>query len=147
MDALASKNPPPTSQPCSYAEVASQPPNQRLQSAELVYVRKGGVGAPLAPPYAGPCRVVQPGQKYFIVDIGGRHESVSADRLKPHLGSSSALPAAPPRRGRPPGRPPLASPALSVEDGLDLGGAHVEVSPRGRRRASPERENPPRVVQ
>ncbi len=40
--------------------------------------------------------------KYFDLDIGGRVEAVSADRLKPYLGRPDVTPALPPRRGRPP---------------------------------------------
>jgi hypothetical protein len=32
--------------------------------------------------------VVERGQKYFRLDVGGRSEAVSVDRLKPHLGAS-----------------------------------------------------------
>ncbi len=41
--------------PISYAEVASG--LQRLQQAEFVYVRKGGVVPPLAQLYQGPYKV------------------------------------------------------------------------------------------
>ncbi len=48
---LASSQPPPNCQPRTYAEVASQPPTSTLQTAGYVYVRRGGVPPPLAPPY------------------------------------------------------------------------------------------------
>jgi hypothetical protein len=45
--------------------------------------------------------VLEKNQKYFRLDIGGRAEAVSVDRLKPHLGPSNVAPALPPKRGRP----------------------------------------------
>jgi hypothetical protein len=72
-----------------------------LREAELVYVRRGGVLKPLSPLYKGPYRVLEKSQKYFRLDIGGRAEAVSVDRLKPHLGPSNVAPALPPKRGRP----------------------------------------------
>jgi hypothetical protein len=86
-------------------------PSNLLQ-AEMVYIRRGGAMKPLSPLYDGPYRVLDRKEKYFRVDIGGRAEAVSADRLKPHLGPSGATPAVPAKRGRPPGpsRPEKTSP-------------------------------------
>ncbi len=110
---LASNAPPPTRQPRTYAEVAAQPPNTGLQAASYVYVRRGGVGPPLAPPYVGPYKVLQAGPKYFVLEVGDRQEVVTVDRLKPHSGDDPASAAVPPRRGRPPRRPPSPPPACS----------------------------------
>jgi hypothetical protein len=74
-----------------------------LLQAELVYIRRGGAVKPLSPLYDGPYRVLERREKYFRVDIGGLVEAVSADRLKPHLGPSGAVPAVPAKRDRPPG--------------------------------------------
>jgi hypothetical protein len=95
--------------------------------AQYVYIKRGPAASSLSPLYTGPYKVVERGQKYFRLDVGGRSEAVSVDRLKPHLGDSPLQPAQPPRRGRPPaadfsattgvggrGRPP--------EWGLLLGG-------------------------
>ncbi len=101
---LASSAPPLTSQPRTYAEAVAGPPNWRLQLASMVYIKRGGSGPPLAPAYAGPFKVIRPGRKYFVVMVGGWQESVSVDRLKPHLGTSPLPAASPPRRGRPPAR-------------------------------------------
>ena len=80
-----------------------------LQSAGYVFIRHDGHRAPLRPPYDGPLRVIEAGAKNFMVDMGGKPECVSVDRLKPaHL--DLELPpdlALPPRRGRPPVLPPL----------------------------------------
>jgi hypothetical protein len=73
-----------------------------LADADMVYVRKGGQLPPLAQPYLGPYKVVEKNPKYFRLDIGGKMQSVSVDRLKPHTGAAATTPAAPPRRGRPP---------------------------------------------
>jgi hypothetical protein len=101
VERLASSKPPLTRQPRTYAEVVASPPNQPLQSAQLVYVRRGGASTPLASAYLGPFEVVKPGLKFFVVNVGGRQESISVDRLKPHLGPSPTTPASPPKRGRP----------------------------------------------
>jgi hypothetical protein len=110
---LASNAPPPTRQPRTYAEVAAQPPNTGLQAASYVYVRHGSMGPPLASPYAGPYKVLQAGPKYFVLEVGGRQEVVTVDRLKPHSGDDLAATAELPRRGRPPRHPPSPSPACS----------------------------------
>jgi len=72
-----------------------------LLSASHVYVRRGNAAPPLAAVYQGPFRVVQPGEKFFVLEMGDKHETVSVDRLKPHLGTAPLVPALPARRGRP----------------------------------------------
>jgi hypothetical protein len=76
-------------------------PPAALQEADFVYVRRGAIASPLATPYTGPFAVVQRGPKVFKLKMGDRVEAVTVDRLKPHLGKSAVLPAAPPPRGRP----------------------------------------------
>jgi len=98
---LASDDPPPTSQPRTYAEAVSSNLQPGLQEAKFVYIRRGGSGPPLASNYLGPYRVLQPGVKFFRVEVGDKQEVVSVDRLKPHLGVSSPTPASAPVRGRP----------------------------------------------
>jgi hypothetical protein len=71
----------------SYAEAASG--LQQLQEAEFVYVRRGGVVPPLSPLYQGPYRVLERSQKFLSLEVGGRTEVVSVDRLKP---TSARLP-------------------------------------------------------
>ena len=55
-------------------------------------------------PYDGPYRVLSRGQKTFLVDLGGRPEVISLDRLKAvYTDSDFPVPVAQPkRRGRPP---------------------------------------------
>jgi hypothetical protein len=98
---LASEDPPQIVQPRTYADVAAGHKEPSLQEAKMVYVRRGGQGPPLASCFIGPFRVLQPGDKFFIVDIGGRQESISIDRLKPHKGLYPVDPASVPKRGRP----------------------------------------------
>jgi hypothetical protein len=73
-----------------------------LLSAPYVFIRRGGYTTPLQAFYTGPFRVIQHGPKTFRLDVGGRAEDISIDRLKPaHVDGSVQL-AQPPRRGRPP---------------------------------------------
>ncbi len=88
-----------TSTPRSYADVAR---GAILDSAEYVYVRRGPSAPPFAPAYAGPYQVLGHTGKVYKLQVGARVERVSADRLKPHVGSPPVV-AQPPRRGRPPG--------------------------------------------
>ena len=91
----------PATRPLSYAEVAAKKPAP-LFEASHVYVRRGGAIQPLTPLYQGPYRVLARRAKYFKLEKGGRQETISVDRLKPHLGLTPVIPAAPPARGRPP---------------------------------------------
>ena len=70
-----------------------KPPKQRplqrkvqlqheLTTCTHVFVRDDSVRKPLQPPYRGPFRVVERQDKYFILDINGKNDSVSIDRLK-----------------------------------------------------------------
>jgi hypothetical protein len=80
---------------------ASTVPDQ-LMTARYVYVRRGGQGTPLAPPYSGPYQVLRPGEKVFKIAVGDKEEIVTVDWLKPHTGDGLHQAAWPPRRGRPP---------------------------------------------
>ena len=74
-----------------------------LNNCKYVFVQLGQK-TPLKPPYEGPFCVLKHGGKTFTLDIGGRNEVISVDRLKPaHLDFSNPVQVAvPPRRGRPP---------------------------------------------
>ena len=87
--------------PRSYAAVAAGIPDA-LATAAHVYVRRDGYAPPLSPRYDGPFLVKQRFSKYFAIQMGGRVEHVSVDRLKPHVGATGVTPAEPRRRGRPP---------------------------------------------
>jgi hypothetical protein len=95
-------------QPTPMRPVADNPVSHQeaaLHSADFVYIRRGAEASSISPLYSRPYRVISRGEKTFHVDIGGRDEVISADRLKPHLGRAPALPATPPKRGRPPASP------------------------------------------
>jgi hypothetical protein len=82
---------------------ATSSPSPQLRAADFVYIRSPPAAPALAAAYRGPYAVHKKGDKVFIVKVGGKYEAVTIDRLKPHLGGPP-LPAAPPHRGRPPGR-------------------------------------------
>ena len=75
-----------------------------IKDAQFVFIRRDGHRGPLQRTYDGPFRVIGPGDKTFIVMVGGREETISIDRLKPaHVDLSHPVPVVlPPRRGRPP---------------------------------------------
>jgi len=73
-----------------------------LRNASFVYIRHGGAKSPLAQVYNGPFQVLSRSSKYFVVDLGDRHDSISVDRLRPHSGLAEVQPASAPKRGRPP---------------------------------------------
>ncbi len=78
------------------AEAAAKPAAALLQASH-VYVQRSGTLLPLAPLYVGPYEVLERTDKCFWLAVGGREETVSIDRLKPHLGKGpfmAALPAA-----------------------------------------------------
>lgn len=76
---------------------------RELQHAKFVFIRRDSHRTPLQRPYEGPYRVIKPGQKTFRLDMGGREEAVSIDRLKPaHINPEDTAMAQPKRRGRPP---------------------------------------------
>ena len=59
--------------------------NKNLDSCTHVFVRQDHVQKPLDMPYKGPYRVIRRADKYFELDLDGRHDTVSLDRLKPAL--------------------------------------------------------------
>ncbi len=109
MDSLPAAPPPPSSRPRSYAQVAAAPPASLLRS-KFVYIPRGSTVPSLQPLYAGPYRVVSSGDKCFNMQMGGKTEVVSVDRLKPYLGQALVSPV--PAHGRPPKPPSLSSSTL-----------------------------------
>jgi hypothetical protein len=74
---------------------------RRLQEAAYVYVKAALVSPSLLPVYRGPYCVLVLGQRYFILEVSGKPQALSADNLKPHLGSSLVHPTAALPRGCP----------------------------------------------
>ncbi|CAN8031683.1 unnamed protein product, partial [Ixodes persulcatus] len=57
-----------------------------LTSATHVFVRRDAVKKPLEQPYDGPFKVLDRRDKFFLLDLNGRRDTNSIDRLKPaHL--------------------------------------------------------------
>ena len=54
-----------------------------LSSASHVFVRHDAVRKPLQQPYDGPYRVLDRSSKFYTLDLKGRKDTVSIDRLKP----------------------------------------------------------------
>ena len=81
---------------------------QELHLAPYVFVRRDTHRSAFQHPYEGPFKVISPGQKIFILEIGGKAETVSVDRLKPaHLDLDQPVRVATPKpRGRPRKEPP-----------------------------------------
>ena len=69
--------PPPThhSSPTSY-----YPPS--LGQTGFVYVRIDKHKTPLQRPYEGPYKIISTSEKFFTLDVNGRAENISVDRLK-----------------------------------------------------------------
>ncbi len=95
--------------------------NPDLFEQTHVFVRHDAVRSPLQPPYDGPFRVISRTKKHFAIDIRGRQEIVSIDRLKPaHLDAPPVKPATMPAPTTsttptsPPSTSPVRPPALDV---------------------------------
>ena len=54
-----------------------------LLSSSHVFIRHDGVHTSLQPPCDGPFKVVKRSEKFYTLDINGRKDTVSLDRLKP----------------------------------------------------------------
>ena len=64
-----------------------------LSTATHVFIRHDAVRKPLQPPYDGPYPVIKRTDKHFTVNINGRNDTVSIDRLKPaHLDTDNLHP-------------------------------------------------------
>ena len=84
-----------------------------------MFVRDNASIPPISLLYRGPYRVLKRSEKFFVLQIGEKTNSVSVDRLKPVISSVPVIPGVPPVRGRPrlkpasvpgppvPGRPPV----------------------------------------
>ncbi len=60
--------------------------NPDLFQQSHVFLRRDSICRPLQSPFDGPYRVISRMKKHFSIDVRGKHEIVSVDRLKPaHL--------------------------------------------------------------
>ena len=133
-----------------------------LLSAAYVFIREDSSKPPLSPLYRGPYKVLSRTPKYFVVQIGSKHDTVSVDRLKPVLSETPVVPQLPPRRGRPPALkppapvPPAPKPPALVPPSIIRKlptSLKKDIKPSKRVRMSPEvdlrlgtRQNPRRSV-
>ena len=66
--------------------------DQSLFSASYVLIRRDSVKKPLEQLHDGPFKVLSCTDKYYILDINGKQDTVSIDRLKAaHLDSTHTL--------------------------------------------------------
>ena len=56
---------------------------RELVSSPYVFLRYDAIGGPLQPPYDGPFKVIQRGEKNYTLKINNRDVTVSIDRSKP----------------------------------------------------------------
>lgn len=59
-----------------------------LAATGFVYVRHDAHRGPLQRPYSGPFKILEAAGKYFILDVNGRRDKVSIDRLKVAYGQT-----------------------------------------------------------
>ena len=67
--------------------------SKALATGTHVFVRCDAIRKPLQSPYDGPYKVLERTDKYFIVDVKGKRDTISLDRLKPaHLDTDEKNP-------------------------------------------------------
>ena len=89
-----------------------------LSTCTHVFIRHDATRRPLQQPYNGPYKVLKREDKHFVVDINGRHDTVSLDRLKPahsehHLPNPDVPTEQQPTPSPPPSTPPAIPPSPS----------------------------------
>ena len=57
--------------------------NPDMHTSQFVFIRTDATRKPLQPPYKGPYRIISRSTKHFTIDVNGKQEVVSLDRLKP----------------------------------------------------------------
>ena len=48
----------------------------------IVFVRRDAVKPPLQPPYDGPFRIIKRTDKFFVLDLNSKWDTIAIDRLK-----------------------------------------------------------------
>ncbi|XP_064461876.1 uncharacterized protein LOC135372067 [Ornithodoros turicata] len=87
-DAIRAVQPTPTRLPASISPFVFKD----IHTSTHVFIRNDATRAPLQPPYQGPFRVLQRTDRHFTVDIDGRHDTVSIERLKLAFLDASHIP-------------------------------------------------------
>ena len=62
-----------------------------LAATGFVYVRHDAHRGPLQRPYTGPFKILETAEKHFVLNINGRRDAVSVDRLKVAYGQDTSL--------------------------------------------------------
>ncbi|GFR76345.1 Pol polyprotein [Elysia marginata] len=100
-----------------------------LASSDFVYVRRDSHKHPLQRPYDGPFRVLNKNDKYFTVEVKGRSETITIDRLKAAFVTqlttckdNTPAPAKPPLAAPPGSWPETVPPASSALPSGDIPG-------------------------
>ena len=87
-----------------------------LQLAKFVFIHRDAHHGPLQRPYDSPFKDIQPASKTFLVDIGGKFETISVDRLKPaHVDLEQPVQVAVPRPLNGLQRPPTVHLYFSIQ--------------------------------
>ena len=76
-----------------------QPLPRALLDKDFFFVHDDASKSPLSPLSRGPYRVLRQSEKFFVLQIGDKTNSVSVDRLKPVFSSTPVVPAKPPLSG------------------------------------------------
>jgi len=126
-------------------QATSPRPSQRppyvspaLSTCTHVFIRCDATRKPLQQPYSGPYKVLKREDKYFVVDINGRHDTVSMDRLKAaHIESDPGVSPTPASNAQAvqtfPSGPPTSSPPSGSHSLAPQSGSSVPRSTRSGR--------------
>ena len=80
-------------EPAWHTAETRPPIPESLRKAEHVFIRHGARRTPLDRPYDGPFRVIKKDEKFFVIKVGSKEQTVSVDRLKPAFGFADPAPA------------------------------------------------------
>ena len=79
-------------EPAWHTAETRPPLPEGLKKADHVFIRHGARRTPLDRPYDGPFRVIRKEEKFFILKVGSKEQSVSVERLKPAFGFADPAP-------------------------------------------------------
>ena len=80
-------------EPAWHTAETRPPIPENLKKADHVFIRHGTRRTPLDRPYDGPFRVIKREEKFFVLKVGSKEQTVSVDRLKPAFGFADPAPA------------------------------------------------------